>query len=58
MEDTIVVNDFSWSLMIFQIIVVIILVSIIYFVIKFYRKLSRYLDMRIKEMENKNKIEN
>lgn len=57
MEDTIVVNDFSWSLMIFQIIGVIILVSIIYFVIKFYRKLSRYFDMRIKEMEHKNKTE-
>ncbi len=55
MEDTIVVNDFSWSLMIFQVVGLLILIFLVYFVVKIYKKLNRYLEMRIKEMENKNK---
>lgn len=43
---------FDVLLISWHIIIVIVYISIVYFVIKMYKKLNRYLNMRMKEMEN------
>ena len=41
-----ILNDFSFGLFIWQILVIILLVIIVYSIIKLYRKLIKYLDRK------------
>lgn len=58
-EATVVVeksmDSFDFLLIVWQIVVLLFYILLGYFVIKIYKKLYRYLDMRMKEMEGKNK---
>jgi hypothetical protein len=39
-----IVNDFSISLFLWQLFVLVLLITIVYFVIKLYKKVVKYLD--------------
>jgi hypothetical protein len=51
MEKTI--NDFSIGLMIWQILALVSVVLVFFLLLRIYRKLSKYLDLKIKLLEKK-----
>lgn len=51
MEKTL--NDFSIGLMIWQILALISVILVFFLLLKIYRKLSKYLDLKIKLLEKK-----
>lgn len=52
MKDSMVVNDISFGLIIWQIVALAFVLCLIYFGFKLYKKLNKYLDIRMREMKN------
>ena len=47
------VDDFSWGLFIWQILALVAVILVFFLLLKIYRKLSKYLDLKIKYLEKK-----
>ncbi len=52
MNDFKVINDISFGLIIWQIVALIFILCLIYFGFKLYKKLNKYLDLKMREMKN------
>lgn len=52
MNDSTIINDISFGLIIWQIVTLAFVLCLIYFGFKLYKKLNKYLDIRMREMKN------
>lgn len=52
MNDSTVINDISFGLIIWQIVALVFILCLIYFVFKFYKKLNKYHDIKMRELKN------
>ncbi len=47
------IDSFSWGLFIWQILALVAVILVFFLLLKIYRKLSKYLDLKIKYLEKK-----
>ena len=50
--ETKIIEGFSFGIILWEITLIILLVILIYFLVKFYRKINMFLDLRIEQMKN------